>query len=102
MRWNTVKKRVADEVYTGILHNSFNYDAVAATLMDAVAECRTVRESAADLAFRCHEIIMNWDVRSVGRLRDLFPQYFPHSLKRGPLKAYMEDCDGSPWVVERA
>ena len=102
MKWDTVKRRVADAVYTGILNQHHSMDAQAAAMMDAIAERRTVRESAADLAFQCHDIIMRWDVRMVTKLRDLFPQYFPNSLRSGNLLAYMEDSEHSPWVVERA
>lgn len=99
VKWETLKKRVADEVYSGIKYQRHSYDAQAAAMMDAIAERRTVQESAADLADRCHKLIMSWDVRAVPRLRDLFPTSFPKSLRTGRLGAYMEDSRNSHWIV---
>ena len=99
MRWEAVKRKVADAVYTGIKYQRYNMDAQAAAMMDAIAERRTVQESAADLADRCHKIIMGWDVRMAPKLRDLFPEHFPPSLRGGKLAAYMEDSEDSPWIL---
>lgn len=44
------------------------------------------------------EIIDKWDIRSVGRLRDLFPEAFPKNLRTGRIHAYINER--GDWVVE--
>jgi hypothetical protein len=41
----------------------------------------------------------NWDIRGAERLRAIFPEAFPESLREGKLIAYMRDSDAE-WVVE--
>lgn len=39
-------------------------------------------------AGKAYERVMEWDVRRVGKLRELFPQHFPPSLRTGDLVAF--------------
>ena len=48
----------------------------------------------ADIA---EKFVLKWDIRMVGKLREIIPELFPRSLKTGILVAEMDDnCD---WVV---
>lgn len=96
MKYEQVKERVARGVYTQVLELR-DQNAATYALMDAVAERRPHRASLQVFADKCYEIIMAWDVRCVGKLRELFPGYFPPSLK-GPLEAgYDADGDWAVW-----
>jgi hypothetical protein len=110
MKYETLKIQVAKRVYTQIMSEwfsmgdnediDFGNDANLAILFDAIAEKRPVRASRQDLANKCYEVVMDWDVRMVGRLREIFPKYFPASLKKGKLVAYMADNEDCDWMVE--
>lgn len=102
MNYETLKRRMADDVAASVLRatNYGGIDAgalIAAVVFDAIAERRPVRESSEALAAECRRIVMNWDIRCVGKLRELFPTSFPRSLRSGPLLA--EFNDGGDWVV---
>lgn len=105
MRYETIKQRAADHAAAGILrtfrYGPFNEQsarAAAAMLFDSVAERRPVADSAEALAQHCRRVIDAWDVRCVGRLRELYPEAFPATLRRGPLVAEITD-DGEWHVV---
>lgn len=96
MKYETVKTTVARSVHTAIL-NDYRGAGVAA-LMDSVAENRSTYTSQKALADKCHDIVMVWDVRLVGKLRELFPEWFPKALMKGPLVAGYDDK--GEWIVE--
>jgi len=106
MRWDAVKRQVAREVFTHI-SNCCSIEVGALILRDLAASNFEVKrkvpnheiaETYADKAFR---LIEDWDVRSATRLRDLFPKYFPSSLSKGRLIAYIEDTPAGHWVIEQ-
>lgn len=92
MLWNSYN--------TGARYPGGAWDANLTALFDAMAERRPVTESMKVLAEKVTEIIFRWDVRAVGRLRDLWPSAFPKTLSKGKLVAFYDD-DGD-WAVEVA
>ena len=116
MKWDTLKKKVAEGLYSHIRYGG-NSEAnlwallgqvdpsTRMTLSEMQEKYGTTNRHFAHLvrlADMAYERIMQWDVRCVGQLRELFPQYFPQSLRTGNLVAYIEDSPDSPWVVEKA
>lgn len=92
MRYERIKATVARSVYSQIIqHRSENCAAEMAAMFDAVAEKRPFGVSLQVLADRCYDIIMNYDVRCVGKLRELFPGHFPATLRKGQLIAVYDD-----------
>jgi hypothetical protein len=104
MRWERVKKEVASQVYNAVLScaEPVTYTAI---LKDLIASDFSIKRglSSAELvksyADKAYEVVMAWDVRCVGRLRDLFPDYFPKDLRKSVLAAYMLDDGTNSWVV---
>lgn len=57
------------------------------------------------LACACDEgvkVIRNWDVRSVSKLIELFPDSAPARMRDAQLNCYMADNEDSDWMVEVA
>lgn len=96
MKYDLIKQKVARSLFTAV-NNGFNESGVYA-MLDAFAEKRKTYESQKELANLCYERVMNWDVRCVGTLRKLFPQWFPKSLIKGDLIA--EINEKGDWIVE--
>jgi hypothetical protein len=92
MKWDKVKSTIAREVYSNIKNTSISTN-VANILLDLVVSdfqlCKenkiAPRKTIQLYADKAYEIIMNWDIRCINRLRDLFPSYFPKSLMKGEL-----------------
>lgn len=104
MKYEIIKERVACLVFTAIEQGGMygvgganKYEAVVAAVFHSVAERQPVAVSLKELAGKAYDIVMAWDVRMVGKLRELFPEFFPKSLSKGKLIAeYDEQGD---WVV---
>jgi len=102
MKWDKVKDTVVCNVrYMIIQARDFNIEAnILRDLMgsnwEALRGCEmhNVRALYADKAA---EAIDNWDIRAVERLRELFPHFFPSSLQKGKLEAFMGDS--GDWEV---
>ena len=108
MKWETIKTQVADTVCDALTRGGLSGgvkpesgEVLAAALFDSMAERRPWRESVDDMARLVRERIEAWDVRCVGKLRELFPYAFPASLRTGPLVADCDHDDGE-WRVTRA
>jgi hypothetical protein len=106
VKYELLKARVAADLRTalerGLSHGSLNTgEAIIAAVFDSIAERRPLEVSLDALIERTMSIVMNWDVRCVGKLRELFPDSFPKNLRTGSLVAYENDDDGSEWYVER-
>lgn len=113
MKWETVKDTVARGVFTEI-QQCWGPVTLPLMLLDLVTSGFAVirdiqkRENntahgaaiATEYANKAWEVIMKWDLRAVGRLRELFPRYFPPSLRKGELVAYMADNENCDWMVE--
>ena len=108
MKWETVKTTVGREVRTAILNGQANdlilvdligsdFAAMKGTAGAAGCSHHAVTKLYADKAW---EVIQNWDIRCVGKLRELFPAMFPKSLGTGPLVADMDES--GDWVVLKA
>lgn len=107
MKYEALKARVAGDVYAAVAHNrspgsnpSLGMDAAAAALFDSIAERRPFEASRRELAEKCLHVVMAWDVRMVGKLRELFPDSFPPTLRTGSLVAVLDDA--GDWIVVRA
>lgn len=108
MKWETVKRRVVDEVCTMVIEGRAFQENI---LLDMVASDFAavkqlppkdrwhgeIRKAYAD---KVRERIDNWDIRCAGRLRDLFDGAFPPSLRKGELRADINER--GDWVVELA
>lgn len=106
MKWDTIKERVGAEIFTAIRESRIN-TITSTILIDMVnsnfeaLRGRRIHEVPELYAEKAYDIVMNWDIRCVGRLRELFPWAFPPSLSKGDLIAYQVDNGNSDWVVER-
>ena len=102
MKWETVKSTVAREAFTQVQTNWAHW---ANILTDLVASDFAAKRGhpdhtlITDYANAVYERIMNWDIRLVGKLRELFPHQFPKSLSNGELVCeYDENCN---WCVNK-
>lgn len=90
MKWEKIKKSVAGYVYDQIVQGR-DWVTMTAILLDATMGPRPGEALVSSLrrvyAEKAIEIIDGWDIRQVGRLRELFPDGFPSSLRRGTLVA---------------
>lgn len=106
MKWETVRNQVGRGVYTVVQElrspqviNDILLDVIfnpAKDLPKPLAHGKLAKR----YAEKAWEVIQNWDIRSAERLRTLFPQYWPPSLRKGKLHAELVDrSDGmdSDW-----
>jgi hypothetical protein len=105
MKWEVIKITVARGVFNqclqclGDMPSLMLLDLVASDF--AAARGRHSHEIATAYAEKAFERVMDWDVRCVGRLREIFPQHFPESLRTGRLACYMADNANCDWMVEK-
>lgn len=92
-----VAREVQDEILRGRAGITGQYEVAITALFDAVAERRPFAQSLEDLAGRVRSIILRWDIRCIGALREKFPQQFPAVLRNGPL--ILEYDDMGEWIV---
>lgn len=102
MKFQKIKEMVGQGVYSDILE-ARDWNVMAGILLDKCLGskptefhyCKTFKEYA-DFAWN---IIDNWDVRTVSKLREIFPQHFPKSLNKGRLIGeYDKDGDWAVYV----
>lgn len=99
MKWETLQKRLAIEVSQNTRHLG-NFENI---LLDLVAcNFETKRDKSNSECISSYEKavydrIMAWDIRCVGKLRELFPHNFPNSLKNGNLSCYIDHI--GDWCV---
>lgn len=102
MKWEIVKNTVAREVFTMIQNGGcaplILLDLVASDF-EAAKGCHS-HEISTKYAEQAYDKVMNWDIRCAGKLRELFPEYFPPSLRKGQLVCYVADNPNSDWGVE--
>jgi hypothetical protein len=105
MKWETIKKRVKAGVRY-MIYRSESPEILVAMLVDVlvsdfkvpgVSSLRELREVYADEACR---MIDKWDIRMVGRLRELFPGSWPPSLQKGDLIGELDDS--GEWILRKA
>lgn len=99
MKYETLKTKMAAAVGDRV-HREASYIAKDASLtvsMDMIAERRTHAASREALVKEVEQRILNWDVRLVGQLRELFPKEFPTSLRKGQLLAEYDEA--GDWAV---
>jgi hypothetical protein len=104
MKYEIIKEQVAREVFSAIERGGMYgvgganpYEAAVAAMFHSVAERQPFDVSLKELAGKAHNVVMAWDVRMVGKLRDLFPGFFPKSLSKGKLVAEYDEA--GDWVV---
>lgn len=101
MKWDKVKKHVAANLYT-VISQGRDTELLTTMLIDMISseEFQLSRDAFPVYADKAVEVVMAWDIRCVGQLRDLFPWAFPVSLRKGGLViAYDSDED---WAVNAA
>ena len=84
MKYETIKKQVARNVYTQVFQCGAGWNEI---LVDLIHFEKPIppRQAIKDCANLAYDRIMNWDIRCIGKLRELFPDYFPKSLLKGDL-----------------
>lgn len=92
MKWETLKDRVTAVALQDATMLPYY------ALQDAHAERRDWWTSHDELQLLIRKRIAAWDVRLVGKLRELFPQAFPRALRTKNLVAYLND--NSDWIIE--
>jgi hypothetical protein len=110
MKWETIKRRVADDLCSRIVEGRIQQEAILVDLVGS--DFAVLRNMSADergrgfgalrqvYAAKVRECIDGWDIRAAERLRILFPGAFPKSLCKGALCAYINEK--GDWVVELA
>lgn len=111
MKYEALKAEVARGVSTKIMGSFEVMDTILIDLLRSNFEViralppydkhhEKIAEQYADKAF---EIIMNWDIRAIKRLRELFREYFPAKFRscKG-FNAEMADNDNCDWMIEPA
>ena len=100
MKWETLKDTVAREVRFSVVQGKTAVRGLILTDLVVTdfeaARGRTNSEICTACGDKAWDIIQSWDIRAVGRLRDLFPECFPPSLRKGVLQCDFTD-DG--WTV---
>lgn len=86
MKWETVKKHVAANLYT-VISQGRNPELLADMLIDMIdsGKFQLSRDAFPTYADKAHATVMAWDIRCAGQLRGLFPWAFPVSLREGEL-----------------
>ena len=97
MKYDNVKEKVARGAYGSVMHGKNNFDILVDLIHMKPIPPRQAIQECADLAY---ETIMAWDIRCVSKLRELFPEYFPSSLKKGNLICDMDEKGN--WCVVKA
>jgi len=98
MKYDILIDRVAVNVRTSIIRGAGLDGHLTLAAIDVMHTHKMDGRASIDfIADKCYEIIINWDVRMIGKLRDIFPVYFPRSLRKGNLICgYNSDGD---WEV---
>lgn len=99
MKFETLKKKVADDVRKRIMRGLGWENILLDLVASGFAAKKDTKKGKAIEAYadKAHEAIMNFDVRCVGKLRELFPESFPRSLSKGALVCGYDD--NLNWVV---
>lgn len=107
MKWEKLRKHVEEEVYTTVLICSdprINAEMLrdlcdSPKLFAPLEECeRSLQKCRRMYADKVVEVIHHWDIRMVGKLRELFPYAFPPNLSEGSLHCFVDDK--GDWCVE--
>lgn len=110
IKWDTLKENIGAMIYSSIAELR-DEKAVCQILADAAMSdyeaLKQIRHKEGELnrtfplireyAERARKIVMMWDVRCAGQLRDLFPMHFPKHMRTGQLIADY-DAKGD-WVI---
>ncbi len=100
MKFELVKKTVGQGVYSSIIEGR-DWNVMATILFDKClgAKPKPIRhyETFKEYADFAWSVIQNWDVRMVGKLREIFPQHFPPSLRKGGLVCEYDEA--GDWAV---
>lgn len=110
MKWDKVLGEVAGRVYAQIIEARI-WEIEAIILLDLMGCDFKLPDSVTKMSGWTHrgydlrkiyadkalDVIMAWDIRMAGKLRELFPGHFPKSLRAGPLVAACDD-DGD-WAI---
>lgn len=98
MKWDNLKRDVAGYVYQ-VINEVRTADSGARILTDLIScdfdsirgQVNHTHDIARIYAQKAHDVVMAWDVRLVGKLRDAFPDGFPPGLRNGRLGCELTD-----------
>ena len=92
MKWEKVKKEVGGWVYSNIAEGR-DWETLSVILLDKCLTGQSKKchshDTFREYAEFAYQVIQNWDIRAAGRLRDIFPHYFPSNLKKGNLTCFL-------------
>jgi hypothetical protein len=100
MKWESIKLQVIQYMVPR-LRAGIDIKQVTAILAHSLSHNVDFRTASKEVEDAAVKVVDNWDIRGAERLRDIFPEAFPKSLREGKLKAYMRDSDAE-WVIEKA
>ena len=101
MKWETLQKKVATDVSNSVI-TSHNFSSITLDLVACNFETHKNKNTYQVIKSYADEVykrIMSWDIRLVGKLRDLFPEYFPRSLRKGNLNLFIDES--GDWCVQK-
>jgi len=94
MKYDKVKEHIGRELYSTII-GGHDVNILATILLDKCLSGRPKKahsyETFKEYADFAWEVVQNWDIRCIGRLREIFPNYFPKTLQKGKLVAEYDD-----------
>lgn len=98
MKWETVKKHVAANLYT-VISQGRDHELLSTMLLDMISsgKFQLSRDAFPAYADKAVEVVMAWDIRCAGKLRELFPWAFPRSLQ-GKSRLIAEYDEAGDWV----
>lgn len=104
MKWETLKRRVADDAASRVERCVNECDVTLDLVLSDFQVLRNLPDAQKHhssvlsvYANQVRSVVDNWDIRCVGSLRDLFSDYFPKSLRRGTL--HIDTDAKGDWVV---
>ena len=100
MKWETIKERV---IRREISLESLMLQALISGDLQAQPDAKTASRAEIHRGYisAVKRIVGAFDIRNVGRLREICPEAFPKSLAKGELIAYQANNGNSDWVVEK-
>lgn len=96
IKWETIKKNVANQVYTSMMMNLFN-DSAFYALQESIHNKKKWNINLKDLSEKTYQIIVKWDIRESSKLLELFPFCLPKKYQNKPIICDMDKKDN--WVL---
>jgi len=81
IKWETIKKKAINELWSRQTHYPFISDAQFMALLPAIVHKEDPRSLAKKWMIEAEKLIKAWDIRMAGKLIELFPLSFPKNKK---------------------